>query len=149
MSHSIAEIRARNPMWIYEHNYVAMLELLHRLECDGEEEIAFEIEDCELNIRVMERCRYTILVAITQTFKKDSQLFPDLTMRVRVYHDARLVEVVAYQDLHRLLPKYTYPNKRMLQRDEKRQANLLLYEWLTIYLREARSVVYAVNSAPS
>lgn len=56
---------------------------------------------------------------------------PELArMEVRLYHDAHLAEVLAYQSSRRFLAKYQYPNPKMLQVDEKQQLNLLLRDWL-------------------
>lgn len=52
------------------------------------------------------------------------------TMEVRLYHDARLAEVLAYQGSRRFRPRYEYPNPALLQVDEKQQLNLLLRDWL-------------------
>jgi len=51
-------------------------------------------------------------------------------MKVRIYHDAQLAEVISYQGHSRILSKYPYPNQKMFHRDEKRQANYLLNDWL-------------------
>lgn len=56
---------------------------------------------------------------------------PELArMEVRLYHDAHLAEVLAYQSSRRFLPRYQYPNPQMLHVDEKQQLNLLLRDWL-------------------
>ncbi len=51
---------------------------------------------------------------------------------VRLYHDAKLAEVVACQHIKRFKALYTYPNTEMLQPDEKRQINELLRDWLLL-----------------
>ena len=51
-------------------------------------------------------------------------------LNVRMYHDARLAEVVSCDGLRSVVPKNAYPNKNMLQRDEKAQWNRFLEEWL-------------------
>jgi uncharacterized protein YqiB (DUF1249 family) len=47
-----------------------------------------------------------------------------------MYHDARLAEVVSCDGLRNIVPKNVYPNRNMLQRDEKAQWNRFLEEWL-------------------
>ncbi len=51
---------------------------------------------------------------------------------VRMYHDARLAEVVSCDGLRSAVSKNAYPNKNMLQRDEKAQWNRFLEEWLMV-----------------
>ena len=51
---------------------------------------------------------------------------------VRLYHDARLAEVTACQQIRQFKAVYSYPNTEMLQPDEKRQINMLLRDWLAL-----------------
>ena len=61
-------------------------------------------------------------------------------MSVRVYHDARLAEVISW-NRHRLLkPRYRYPNPDMYLPDEKEQLNRYLGECLGQCLRYGRSL---------
>ena len=52
-------------------------------------------------------------------------------LEVRVYHDARMAEVVSAENARRLHIRYPYPNAAMHQPDEKSQLNLFLGEWLS------------------
>jgi uncharacterized protein YqiB (DUF1249 family) len=52
-------------------------------------------------------------------------------MKVRIYHDARVAEVLACQGIHSFQPFYPYPNPKMLQPYEKRRVNYFLGEWLS------------------
>jgi len=133
MSHTIAELRSLNPMWAYEHNFVTLLELFPFLKNDQRDEVYYINEDSELKIKILERCKFTNIIQIELNYLKDNKIqkfVADVKFMCRVYYDARLVEVISYQDLARLLPEYTFPNKQMCQPDEKQQANLLFYDWL-------------------
>ncbi len=132
MSHTIAELRSLNPMWAYEHNYVTLLELFPFLKNDQRDEVYYINDDSELKIQILERCKFTNIIQIELNYLNDSKqrLLADVRFMCRVYYDANLVEVISYQDLARLLPEYTFPNKQMCQPDEKQQANLLFYDWL-------------------
>lgn len=55
---------------------------------------------------------------------------------LRVYHDAKVAEVISYQGHKNLRPFYDVPNQKMYHRDEKRQVNRLLYEFLNLCLRQ-------------
>ncbi len=59
----------------------------------------------------------------------------NLSMLVRLYHDARMAEVVAYSGEKAGLASYEYPNEMMFQPDEKAQQNRFLAEWLSISLK--------------
>lgn len=81
-------------------------------------------------ITVLERTRYTTLLAIASQGGDRPRWWPAPVMQVRLYHDARLAEVVAWDRELRVYPKNGYPNERMLQPDEKYQWNHYLGEWL-------------------
>ena len=86
-------------------------------------------------ITINEITRYTSLVTMAQDAnvmgKKLSRLFRP-KMVIRLYHDARMVEIISSQDVHQVKPRYDYPNKAMHQSDEKRQMSQFLKEWLQI-----------------
>ncbi|MBN4080491.1 DUF1249 domain-containing protein [Beggiatoa alba] len=143
-----------NPMLWYEMNYHTLLQLVPELEMDldiealavgdqyraikpplsqanSEQSYDFEMSDAHLNIRLLELNRYTQYLQVISQFKAAQQLLPLLCLNVRVYHDASLAEVISCTGVEKLLPRYTYPNEKMLLKDEKRQANRLLFEWLS------------------
>ncbi|MEO0442849.1 MAG: DUF1249 domain-containing protein [Pseudomonadota bacterium] len=57
---------------------------------------------------------------------------------VRLYHDATLAEVIAWQGQRRFQPRHEYPNPQMYQRDEKAQLNTFLGELLSFCLEKGR-----------
>lgn len=80
-------------------------------------------------LRVIERSRYTTTVTLAQEYEYPVWL-PTPLITVRLYHDARMAEVLAYQHSSKIRQSYDYPNVGMFQRDEKNQLNALLGEWL-------------------
>jgi uncharacterized protein len=92
-------------------------------------------------VRLLERSPYTTTFQITQTSVSATSSWlqmPRLT--VRMYHDAKLAEVLAWEGHKRLRPRYEYPNRAMYQADEKLQINQFLGEILTLALREGYQV---------
>jgi len=86
-------------------------------------------------IRLLELCKFTTTIRIEHL----SQTVPGWLrpqFEVRLYHDARLAEVVACQQVRRFKALYDYPNTDMMLPDEKRQINLLLRDWLTLCQRQ-------------
>lgn len=83
--------------------------------------------------RVISGSRYTAEVEIVQ-LSPISDWCDAPSMRIRVYHDTRMVEVIGYQGVSRIRAKYTYPNARMCHPDEKSSVNRLLGEWLQLCL---------------
>lgn len=66
-------------------------------------------------------------------------------MSIRLYHDARMAEVISSQDIHQVKPRYDYPNKHMHQQDEKQQINQFLNEWLHLCLAHGQVNVELKN----
>jgi uncharacterized protein YqiB (DUF1249 family) len=121
-------------MWFYEKNYRFLIKLLPDLVTMPVGEFQLHHAGHTMQIKVLESCPYTQMLELSQHFVSHAPLINDLRMKVRVYHDARLAEVTGYQGLGRLLVKYSIPNAQMLHPDEKRQANLLLHDWLTMFI---------------
>lgn len=84
------------------------------------------------SLLVVERSPYTTTLLMSQTSATAVPSWlkmPKLT--VRMYHDAKLAEVLAWEGHKRLRPRYDYPNQAMYQTDEKVQINQFLGELLT------------------
>ena len=92
-------------------------------------------------IEVVECSRYTTMLALSQLASGPG--IADLTMRVRLYHDARSAEVIEFQGKRSFQSAYVYPNPEMRQPDEKAQLNRFLAE----FLNEPFVSVLAVTNA--
>lgn len=89
-------------------------------------------------LRVLERSPYTTTLELSRTSVGTSSewlALPKLTLRM--YHDAKLAEVLAWEGHKRLRPRYEYPNQAMYHSDEKYQLNRFLGEWLNLCLAQA------------
>ncbi|MGG7092265.1 DUF1249 domain-containing protein [Shewanella indica] len=84
-----------------------------------------------LDVELLENTRYTQLVSISRHVGKGG-LVPVPKVTVRIYHDAKLAEVLSSRQIYQLRPVYDYPNLRMYHRDEKYQVNAFLEELLKI-----------------
>jgi uncharacterized protein len=90
---------------------------------------------------ITERSPYTTTLELSRTAVGDSSgwlAMPKLTLRM--YHDAKLAEVLAWEGHKRLRPRYEYPNQSMYQSDEKYQLNRFLGEWLALCLDHGHSL---------
>lgn len=93
-----------------------------------------------MQIRITERMRYTTTVEICRRDAVDNRWLQMPTLTVRLYHDADIAEVLAWEQHRRLAVRYDYPNFRMYQADEKTQFNEFLGEWLNLCLAQGRSL---------
>ncbi len=115
-----------------EANYLRLMRLLPgmRSGCD-ERRIAISQGDQLLGVlvlEVLETCPYTTTLQVSQ--ENCLTWLPVPKMEVRVYHDARMAEVIRAENARRFRGIYHYPNAQMHQPDEKNQLNLFLGEWL-------------------
>ncbi len=135
MSHTIPRIRAHSPLWYFEENYRQLKRLLPRLgELDGELLLCAEGHR-DLHVSIDERCKYTTMLTLRKAFTVEGAALPDLAMRLRVYDDARVVEVSGYQGCERIPARYQVGDGVRFKRDERQQVNRLLFELLRHCLR--------------
>ncbi len=90
-------------------------------------------QEPDILFSIVSSSRYTAEVDIHQ-LSAISDWCEAPSMRVRVYHDTRMVEVIRYQGVARFRATYSYPNDRMRQPDEKSAVNRLLADWLQLCL---------------
>jgi hypothetical protein len=125
-------------MWVFEENYRLLLQLLPEMEAGGDRYyLAADDGTQPLEILVLERARYTTFIELSKPFYVQGVWMPDLSMQLRIYHDAGVVEVVAYQGCQRIPARYEVESHAPFHRDEKRQVNLLLHELLRYCRRNA------------
>ena len=114
-----------------EANYLRLMRLLPDMRNQPDiRRIAMSQSDRLLGVlvlKVVESCPYTTTVQISQ--QDCLPWLPVPQMDVRVYHDARMAEVISAENARRFRGIYSYPNAQMHQPDEKNQLNLFLGEW--------------------
>ncbi|CCQ09922.1 Putative cytoplasmic protein [Pseudoalteromonas luteoviolacea B = ATCC 29581] len=119
-----------------ERNYMRLLRLLPE-ERKGESSTIL-LGGGDYLITISEVSKYTTDIDITQITSMIPSI-PLWRMCVRLYHDAKVAEVV-YPNYHqRVKPSYGYPNPDMHQKDEKYQVNAFLGDWLTLCVENGRS----------
>ncbi len=118
-----------------ENNYVCMLKLLP--DCDSEDlSYDFSIsEQLTYKITILDSTRYTSTLNVAQ-LNTSIPKFLRPSMVVRLYHDAKVAEVLESQHTSRLQPVYEYPNLNMHMRNEKFMVNVFLSEWLHFCLSQ-------------
>lgn len=88
-----------------------------------------------MELEILEKSRFTTTFSLHLKQHEKHRWLPTLHMKIRTYHDAQVVEVLALQHHHRVQSRYAYPNPDMYQRDEKHQFNRFLGDWLDHCLR--------------
>lgn len=86
-------------------------------------------EAMPISVKVCERHKYMTIIELNQQLAEDHKI-PDMLLRLRLYFDARVAEVIGYQGIERIPARYQFKLERGDLRDEKMQVNLLLNEFL-------------------
>jgi len=114
---------------------VCILKLLP--DCDSED-LTYEFsitQKLTYKITILDSTRYTSTLEIAQ-IDTSTPKFLRPSMVVRLYHDAKVAEVLEAQRTSQLKPVYEYPNLHMHQRNEKFLVNVFLAEWLHFCLTQ-------------
>jgi uncharacterized protein YqiB (DUF1249 family) len=122
-------------MSLYESNYLRLASLAGDLQQLADVRVSRVPQDCDLRLTVTERSPYTTSLDLTYLFRDEPggeagrlTTYPD--MRVRIYHDARLVEAQewATRHEHETLRRLRGAAEREL--DQRWARNTMLNKWL-------------------
>ncbi|MGJ8686705.1 MAG: DUF1249 domain-containing protein [Spongiibacteraceae bacterium] len=117
-----------------EINFRRLLKILPSPLAAGDT-VSYVVGVDELEISIEETAPYTTFLRLAWTSGVSG--VPNMqALSVRMYTDAGMAEVVSSGGVPALRPRFSYPNSRMYQRDEKRQLNRHLGECLVRCLRE-------------
>ena len=121
---------------VCEINYGRLLRLLP--DCDTEDlQYQFKVNASLLyTIKIIECSRYTSTLEMSQKNQMGYEFLRQV-VQVRLYHDAKMAEVISAQNIGSLKPSYQYPNTKMYQKNEKEMVNLFLAEWLQFCLTQS------------
>ena len=139
MSHTIIrrQYQTTTPVGLYEANFRRLTRILPDI---AQRKVGESIELAAENttITILEQFKYTSIISLQQVLNTSFNKLSDVEMELRICHDARLLEVAGYQGRNPVQSALYYPNKHMLQLDEKKQLNLLLKEILETSIRQQR-----------
>ena len=84
----------------------------------------------EVQVALQERHKYMLLLTLRSPMALG--VIPDLCLTLRLYLDARVAEVIGYQGVEFIPPRYLVSPRRGELRDERQQLNRMLFELLRI-----------------
>ena len=117
-------------MELYECNYIRLRNLVPDPE-DMPDRVCSRIDGVlDLHLHIVERCKFTTTLNLTYMFHDDTGSFPAPDIRVRMYHDAQVAEVIScgrrrgkrHASYNRMFKRYTLI--------EKWRMNRFLQKWL-------------------
>lgn len=128
----------------FEINYMLLVRLLADLDEVNQSREFFINEYLFYQLTVKEKSKYTHVIEFKQleTNNNEQAVNKHLSypcMLIRIYHDARLAEVIESQHIRQIKPRYDYPNPKMHQPDEKQQNHHFLTQWLQLCLSQGQT----------
>jgi uncharacterized protein YqiB (DUF1249 family) len=123
-------------MELYENNYIFMRRLMPELDRLPERMVSRVPGAVDLRLEVLERCRYTTMLALTHTFEAVSGGGTSPDLEVRIYHDARTAEALANRGLNRIGIWQRQPQPDPNSLAWRWEVNRFLFRWLRYCLAE-------------
>ena len=117
-------------MGLYESNYIRFGWLAGNLAALDSRYRSSLAEDCDLVLNVTERCPYTTTLSLTYLLSHPSEPLEYPDMRIRIYHDARLVEAQAWAATHPHPVLKALRSRAERELDQRWARNLMLNKWL-------------------
>jgi uncharacterized protein YqiB (DUF1249 family) len=121
-------------MGLYESNFIRWNWLAGTLKSLEGRHRSAVAGDCDLLLNVTERCPYTSTLNLTYLLGGDPQetehavQYPD--MRVRVYHDAHVVEALEWASSHGQAVLKALRSHAERELDQRWARNVMLNKWL-------------------
>lgn len=116
-------------MELYEFNYMRLRSIAPDLKV-ADEMISSVPGHEDLYLSVTERCRYTTMLRLTYRFEEQDRLLFEPDLHLKVYHDARVVEV------QQLTSRAHGPMYIADLIDKKWRMNRFLFKWLGYCLHQ-------------
>ncbi|MGC1952562.1 MAG: DUF1249 domain-containing protein [Gammaproteobacteria bacterium] len=140
---SLAELIA-----LYESNYIRLTRLVPELRAMEGTTVSRVADALDLYLTVLERSKYTTSLALTYQFQDGDEVFAEPNARIRVYHDARAVEVVSQIRRRRIHPARRWHRRPMPELERKWELNRFLHKWLGFCQRQGH-IFFQCIAAPA
>ncbi|MCF6235210.1 MAG: DUF1249 domain-containing protein [Gammaproteobacteria bacterium] len=127
---------------VYEINHRLLLKLIPELKELPDEIFLLDGGSCTVAVSVVERCKFTTSITLSHDLKSHDLFVINPSVKIRIYHDARLAEVVACQQDSKFFAVYPFILAKVPFQNEKRDVNLFLREWLNHCLAQGYTQKY-------
>ncbi|MHB1241505.1 MAG: DUF1249 domain-containing protein [Gammaproteobacteria bacterium] len=123
-------------MALYETNYARLQKLVPHLHTIRGPEAASSAGALDLYLEVLDRTRYTTTLSLTYYFRHDGESVAEPDARIRIYHDARMAEVLGCRDHRTGVRAGGVAGSAGLMLARRWEVNLFLEKWLNYCLRQ-------------
>ena len=119
-------------MDLYERNYILIRRLAPELPAAGTRQESTAATGLPLHLEVLDRHAYTTDLSLTYQFQKPTGRIAEPNLQVRVYHDARVAEVMVAHVRH--WPVFTHDDIDTRDLYRRWKVNRFLFKWLSYCL---------------
>ncbi len=126
-------------MELYERNYIGLRKLIPEQDALGEEAVSVVRGCLDLHYSLLERCKYTSIFRLTYHFKEADYCRVEPNLEIRVYHDARVAEVISgtvQRNHYRYAPGFVVPGTAPSIVRSKWKLNRFLHKWLNFCIKQ-------------
>ncbi len=120
-------------MDMYEDNFIKLKKLIPHIESIESSSLSTSEGHLDLYLKIIERSRFTTTLLLSYCFNDDDNLRMEPNLKIRIYHDAGLAEVMSGKLHHGKLVLDNLPSDALRQ---KWQLNRFLSKWLKYCLRQ-------------
>lgn len=131
---------------LYESNYVRLMRLVPELYAMEGTTVSRVANALDLYLTVTERSKYTTSLALTYRFQDDDGVFAEPNARIRVYHDARAVEVLSQIRRRRVHAVRRCRRRHLPELERKWELNRFLYKWLGFCQRQGHIFLQCISA---
>jgi len=120
-------------MDMYEDNYIKLRKLIPQLQQIERSAVSTSTGHLNLFLNIVERSKFTTTLCLSYHFSVEHEMRPEPNLKIRIYHDAGLAEVISGKLHHGRLILDHLPADALKQ---KWQLNRFLSKWLRYCLRQ-------------
>lgn len=131
---------------LYESNYLRLMRLVPELHAMEGTTVSRVVNALDLYLTVVERSKYTTSLALTYQFRDGDALFAEPNAYIRVYQDARAVEVVSQIRRRRTSSVRRWRRRHMPELDRRWELNRFLYKWLGFCQRQGHIFLHCISA---
>jgi len=131
-------------MDMYEDNYIKLRKLIPGLEQIKDSSVSKSPGHLNLHLNIVERSKYTTTLILSYCFDEAGESRMEPNLKIRIYHDAGLAEVMSGRLHHGRLVLDNLPADALRQ---KWQLNRFLHKWLKYCLRQKHGFLLSTDAA--
>ncbi|MDH5518099.1 MAG: DUF1249 domain-containing protein [Gammaproteobacteria bacterium] len=114
-------------MDLYENNYLRLKKLIPGLAGLKESSVSTVFGCLDLHLEILEQSKFTTLLSLSYYFEREKILFREPDLKIRVYHDVALAEVLSGELHHGKLSLKNIPETAIM---ERWHLNRFFHKWL-------------------